>query len=238
MSNAKQIAFEIDDNGCFNCTSHKPNKDGYRQIQINHQLYIMHRFIYEECFGPIPPGMVVRHKCDNTHCINPAHLEIGTVADNNRDKVERGRCNPVKGEDHGHAKLSHSDVYKIYKQAMKGEYLHQIAQEFNVDKSTIFKIKKGETWKHLRGMFEVLYDVEKERIRQLEKWNIQRHPLGFWLAILMEEVGEVAEAAQSYFRLVSSKDTDSHDLYKELIQVAAVASAVAEQIKEELEGAR
>ncbi|OIK13588.1 hypothetical protein BIV60_13815 [Bacillus sp. MUM 116] len=87
-------------------------------------------------------------------------------------------------------------------------------------------------------MFEVLYDVEKERIRQLEKWNIQRHPLGFWLAILMEEVGEVAEAAQSYFRLVSSKDTDSHDLYKELIQVAAVASAVAEQIKEELEGAR
>ncbi|ARK32154.1 MazG nucleotide pyrophosphohydrolase domain-containing protein [Halalkalibacter krulwichiae] len=77
----------------------------------------------------------------------------------------------------------------------------------------------------------VLHDVNEERIRQNEKWGLQRHQHGVWLSILVEEVGEVAEAIQK--GMVSEKETDAHDLYNELIQVAAVAVAIAEQVKEE-----
>lgn len=51
-----------------------------------------HRFAWETWHRkPVPAGMVLRHGCDNPPCVNPAHLEPGTSADNMRDMVERGR---------------------------------------------------------------------------------------------------------------------------------------------------
>lgn len=75
-------------------------------------------------------------------------------------------------------------------------------------------------------------DVLAERNRQNGKWGLQRHVIGTWLAILGEEFGEVCQAAQSSLGLASVKETDADDLYTELIHVAAVASAIAEQVKE------
>lgn len=50
-----------------------------------------HRVAYELANGPIPPGMDICHHCDNPPCCNPRHLYAGSVSDNLRDAVRRGR---------------------------------------------------------------------------------------------------------------------------------------------------
>lgn len=79
-------------------------------------------------------------------------------------------------------------------------------------------------------MVKVNNEVLRERQRQNRIHGIQRQDYGEWLKILVEEIGEVAQAMQKGAKW--SKVTDANDLYTECIHVAAVASAIAEQVRE------
>lgn len=80
----------------------------------------------------------------------------------------------------------------------------------------------------------VLHDVKDERDFQNQKWASQPDWHDFaWTAILSEEVGEVAEAQLN----AVFSDGSGEDLYKELIQVAAVAVAQAQKLRKVLDAA-
>ena len=116
--------------------------DGYGRIKHHGKTYQAHRFSYESFKGPIPEDLCVLHQCDNPRCVNPTHLVVGTILDNHRDKVRKGRQGlPVR-------KLSIEDVEEIRKLIDLREKRALIARRFGVCRSTIQDIDKGRSWQY------------------------------------------------------------------------------------------
>jgi hypothetical protein len=112
----KEIKYEIDKNGCFNCTSHKISNSGYpmiRRIEAGSNNMAVSRYIYIKNNSFLTKDIVVRHKCDNRRCINIEHLEIGTRADNVKDRVERNRNAIQLGEINANSSLTNKNVVEI-----------------------------------------------------------------------------------------------------------------------------
>lgn len=145
MSNrGKRVDFYINENNCFICTSHAKDKDGYIRYGKEKRNTKMHRHIYEECFGDIPKGMLIRHKCDNPSCINPEHLELGTNRQNKDDMIKRGRV--LKHENHPSNKLKWDDVNKIRDMYKQGVTQKELSKTFKVSQTNISKIILNKTW--------------------------------------------------------------------------------------------
>lgn len=122
---------------------------GYGMISIgNGKLRGAHIVAWELATGEsLPKGMVIRHTCDNPPCTNPAHLLVGTHADNVNDRVEHGQ--PNKGTDNPRAKLTDDDVRTIRRLSHSGMAQKTIAKQFGINQANVSMIVTRQTWKHV-----------------------------------------------------------------------------------------
>lgn len=76
-----------------------------------------------------------------------------------------------------------------------------------------------------------LYAIAEERKRQIEKWGSQdSNTLFAWMSILMEEVGELAEAVNEteFMNAAHPERGGMEAIQKEAVHVAAVAASIIE----------
>jgi hypothetical protein len=97
--------------------------------------------------SPVPTGLIVLHSCDNPPCVNPAHLRVGTHADNSADRVTRGRH--VRGAAHPRSRLSESDAISVLELLAGGVHQRTIAARFHISQSLVSGIRCGTHWSHL-----------------------------------------------------------------------------------------
>ena len=131
---------------CHEWTAGK-NKKGYGIFMYNGKCCLAHRVLWE--LEGREPAEVLRHKCDNPACCNIDHLEAGTVADNNRDKMERGRFRPNNGSKNGQSKLTEDDVRQIRVMLAEGWKQKDVAKVFGVVSPLISMINTGKAWSWL-----------------------------------------------------------------------------------------
>lgn len=65
--------------------------DGYGRLRVNGADVSTHRLAWSLANGAIPAGAHVLHNCDMPLCVNPAHLRLGSHAENMADKAQRQR---------------------------------------------------------------------------------------------------------------------------------------------------
>lgn len=118
----------------------------YGAVKILGRRVLAHRLSYEAFVAPIPEGLLVCHHCDTPECVNPSHLFVDTIADNNRDRQMKGR---YIGEWNGRAKLTHDQVREIRSRIAGGEKIKTLARIMGIDHCALRNVAKGKSWRNV-----------------------------------------------------------------------------------------
>lgn len=129
------------------------NYFGYGRFNVRGKVWKAHRMSYLLDTGTDPEGMCVCHSCDNPKCVNPAHLFLGTYAENNADMKTKGRATggSMPGEQHPMSKLTEAQALKVlaFKDGVKSQ--QSVGEMFGISGKQVGYIWRGQSWGHLQS---------------------------------------------------------------------------------------
>lgn len=140
------VKFTKHQNGCWIWKTF--NGETYPMFLFNKTPTRAHRVSFLMFKGAISPGDVVMHTCDNTGCVNPDHLILGSQKQNIHDCMKKKRF--VRGTESHLAKLDVRSVVAIRKLWETKKLRQQdLANAFGMSQTAIYKIVNNLKWKEL-----------------------------------------------------------------------------------------
>jgi len=173
-----------DSNGCMNWLGAK-TRNGYGTLTWNKKpMTLAHRLSYKLHKGSIPENMCVCHTCDNPSCVNPDHLWIGTIAENNQDMVNKDRQHLKKGMRLS-SKLTELQIKDIRNKILQGITMVELSKVYGVSDRTINNINSGKLWPSI--------DTKEHRLLRLKKVKEMRSKHSSKLAtkLTIEQIKEI-----------------------------------------------
>lgn len=128
---------------------------GYGQFRVNGHTRMVHKLSWELHRGPVPGGLSVLHDCpggDNPACVNPAHLWLGTQADNMRDMdaKKRRKWGEHKGASNPAALLTEDQVRAVRKSFIPRKVTAKtLATRYGVTLACVWDILHRRSWTHI-----------------------------------------------------------------------------------------
>jgi hypothetical protein len=126
-----------------------------------------HRASWLAFRGAIPDGSYVLHRCDVPCCVNPDHLFLGSLLENNRDRDSKGRAAWMRDPE-AWAEKSRHQMHRRHAESRSldrpifGKLTHEqikeiratkdtraLAEKFGVCRSTIWRARYGKNWSHI-----------------------------------------------------------------------------------------
>ncbi len=149
--NTKPINWDVNPNGCWLVTSHRPtgvgSSGGYVAVSMmGGKKLRLHRVIWELEHGrPIEEGKILRHTCDVRHCVNPNHLLEGTNWDNCQDAKSRNRI-PL-GSSRPFAVLTEAQVWCLRALRARGIPVMRAARSMGVSEKAALASFRPKRWR-------------------------------------------------------------------------------------------
>ena len=143
----------------WNGSTTKPGNNGqipYGMIGIDGKNRKAHRVSWEIHNGPIQEGMNVLHNCptgDDSMCVNPGHLWLGTLKDNMQDCIKKGRFYFRSKDQNGirnpYAKMTPESVSELRRLYSEGWTRKELAEKFGIHQTNAWYIIQRRTWKEV-----------------------------------------------------------------------------------------
>lgn len=139
----------VTESGCYLWLKAR-DRDGYGVLRVGSRSHVRaHRFSYETYIGPLGNHEYVLHKCDNTSCVRPEHLEIGSLSKNSKDSYLRGRHSQV-GSNNSGSKMTEEQVIEARKMRLEENLsVTLIAKKYGMSISGMSQVLSGTNWRHV-----------------------------------------------------------------------------------------
>ena len=113
-------------------------------VDGDRRAFSVHRLVFTTFHGEIPSGLQINHIDGNKHNNRPENLELATPKENIAHAIRTG-LRDSKGEAHPMTKLNQKQADAI-RAASCGRNQRELAEMFNVSRTTIGRVIHGRSW--------------------------------------------------------------------------------------------